>query len=318
MKKKPIVSKPIRVMLLIIALGLIPTVSTWPGSWFTAEIGTVPRSAIEYLFSLPFFQLVALVSIPVDIMLVTSLWLRWFGGEALLLRRIRPEKGLTGDESGLWTVFCRNCGRKLRWNKDEYCDRCRLPVTHQNMGIRVVKAHYFLSEHAFDRVRERVGSIGRLRETLRAGVRIEREPVEPNNNLIVTQTGVTCIVGVDNEIVTVRPTDHDDLKAVAEGTGHIVSLDAKVAWAPKRSRMWGLETWGSPEIPFLIFTMWLSSPALIPFLPILTSFFLPLWMGLACLLVVFALLVGADGIRNWMIWRRAKRDYRSQQVRVAA
>jgi len=307
------VSKLTRLLLLILAVGLIPIMSTWPKSWFTTEVASIAEPAIDNLSSLPFAYVIALVSIPTDIILIVSLWVRWLGGDALLRRRIRPEKGLTGDESGVWTVFCRSCGRKLKWNKDKYCDRCRLPVTYQNMGIRVVKAHYFLSNHAFKRVRQRVGTIGRLRETLRAGVRIEPDPVEPNDKLIVTQTGVTCIVGAENVIVTVRPTNYNHLKAVAEGPGHIVSIEAEVGYAPQQTRWWGFMTWGTPEVPLIIFTMWLSTPALLFFFPTSIPLVISPLVGLPFLLLIFAFFsIFVSGIRNWMIWRRAKRDYDSQ------
>jgi hypothetical protein len=274
---------------------------TWPESWFTTALTTVAKPAVETLVSLPFFCYLILV----DVMLVTSLWVRWLGGDALLRRRIRPEKGITGDESGVWTVFCRSCCRKLRWNKDKYCDRCRLPVTHQNVGIQVVKAHYFLSRHAFERVRQRVGTIGKLRETLRAGVRIGPDPVDPDDKLIVTQTGVTCIVGADNVIVTVRPTNYEHLKAVAEGHGHIVSIEAEVGYAPQQTR-WGLMTWGTPEVPLLVgFTILLSI-----FAPFLWPYSMSITFLMAGLLLIFAFFsIFVSGIRNWMIWRRARRDY---------
>ena len=305
----PMVSKLTRLLLLLLAVGLIPIMFTWPESWFTPGVTSIAKPAVETLASLPFFCYLILV----DVMLVTSLWVRWLGGDALLRRRIEPEKGITGDESGVWTVFCRSCGRKLRWSKDKYCDRCRLPVTHQNAGIQVVKAHYFLSRHAFERVRQRVGTIGKLRETLRAGVRIGPDPVDPNDKLIVTQTGVTCIVGADNVIVTVRPTNQEHLKAVAEGRAHIVSIEAEVGYAPQQTR-WGLMTWGTPEVPLLVaFTMWLSI-SMIPFWPnpMGVSFSAAIILSLILFFLIFAFFSRVvSGIRNYMIWRRAKRDYDS-------
>jgi hypothetical protein len=280
----------------------------WPESWVARGVSPVAKGigepVVEVLVTIPIFYYLVLA----DIILLISLWTRWLGGYALLHRKLRPEAWLTGDEVDAWAVFCRNCGRKLRWNIDRYCDRCRLPITHQNAAIQVVKAHYFLSGHAFNRVRKRVGTIGRLKEALRTGVRIGPDPISPDDKIIVTPIGVTCIVGTDNVIVTVRPTNYKHLKSVTKERGCIVSIEADVGYAEQQTSH-GLKTWGVPEVPLLIVSIfYLKMFSVSVYGPSAEPIGLTIIL-MSALLLTFMLFLIISGIRNWIIWRSAKRDY---------